>query len=133
MKSYLLDTSAYSQMLRGHAEVAKIVRSADEIYLSLITVAELKYGFKYGTKYLENSALLMRFLGSAKVHMLLPDLHTSGIFAEIGAKMKKTGKILAHHDLWLVAQAFQNNLTLVTFDTDFTLFKDRQFKLKFLK
>lgn len=136
MKSYLLDTSAYSNMVRGHKEVADIVRSADEIYISLVTIAELEYGFACGSRTSENQMLLLRFSSSRKVKTLIPDHYTVSKFARIGKKMKENGVIMAHHDLWLVSQAVQNNLIFVTFDKDFlSVVKSgvKGFKLEFLK
>jgi tRNA(fMet)-specific endonuclease VapC len=133
MSSYLLDTSAYSQLVRGHAEMAKIVQQAEELVLSLVTVAELRYGFALGSRQLDNEKMLERFLGSKKVRLLVPDQITVDEFTAIGVQAKKTGTTLAHHDLWLAAQAVQHGITLVSFDKDFTHIKHKGFSLKFLK
>jgi predicted nucleic acid-binding protein len=115
-------------MVRGHAGVAKIVREADEIYISLVTLAELEYGFQCGSRTSENQMLLLRFVNSKKVKTLIPDHYSVSEFARIGKEMKQCGRILAHHDLWLAAQAVQNNIYLVTFDRDFTHVKNAGIK-----
>jgi len=135
VKSYLLDTSAYSNLVRGHKKVANLVRSADEIYVSIFTIAELEYGFACGSKRSENQMLLLRFLSSKKVKTLMPDHYTVSSFASIGRKAKDSGVVLAHHDLWITSLAVQNNLTLMTFDKDFLnadTLKIKGYKVEFL-
>ena len=46
----LLDTNAYTALLRGSNEVAVEVRRAERVYLSSIVVGELLYGFRYGNR-----------------------------------------------------------------------------------
>lgn len=136
MKSYLLDTSAYSNLVRGDKAIADIVRSADELYVSIVTIAELHYGFECGTRTNENKMLLIKFLNSKKVRTIIPDHSTVGNFSTAGKKMKEVGHVLSHHDLWLVAQAIQHHLTLVSYDKDFTFVhkaKIKDFKLEYIK
>ena len=47
----LLDSSAYSQLMRGHDRVAELVRSAEEILISAVVVGELVYGFRWGSRF----------------------------------------------------------------------------------
>ena len=42
----LLDSNAYSLLMRGHAEVAELVRRAEEVLFSAVVVGELMYGFR---------------------------------------------------------------------------------------
>jgi predicted nucleic acid-binding protein len=44
----LLDTSAYSAFMRGHAEIRSVVQANEEIFLSSIIVGELIAGFIKG-------------------------------------------------------------------------------------
>jgi len=44
----LLDTNAYSAMLRGAADVCARVRAARAIVFSTVVMGELEYGFRYG-------------------------------------------------------------------------------------
>lgn len=45
----LLDSSTYSLFMRGHEQVTKLVRRADEVLFSAIVVDKLMYGFRRGT------------------------------------------------------------------------------------
>ncbi len=133
MKNYLFDTSAYSQMVRGNKQVAHLLQSADRVYVSLVTVAELEYGFQNGSRAGQNRSLLTRFLQARKIKLLIPDRLTTSVFADIGTKTRRKGVQLAHHDLWLAAQAVQHNLTLVTFDKDFAPVQYPKFKCRVLR
>ena len=42
---FLLDTSAYSAFMRGHAKIRSAVQSNEEIFLSSVIVGELIAGF----------------------------------------------------------------------------------------
>jgi predicted nucleic acid-binding protein len=117
--TYLLDTTAYSELLRGHEVVAKVVRSADQILLPNVVIAELQYGFRLGTKQQENDRLLSRFIASKKVRTLLADNATTGYFVDIAIFARQKGVQLSSHDLWIVALAEQWDATLLTFDKDF--------------
>lgn len=50
-----------------------------------------------------------------------PDTTTSFIYARIRAAARKRGVTLPDPDYWVAAHALQNNLPLVTSDSDFKL------------
>ena len=126
--NYLLDTTAYSELLRGHKKVGEIVRNADELYVPSVVIAELEYGFRLGTRQLENEKLLARFVSNRKVHILLPDNATTSYFVDIAVFAHKKGVQLSSHDMWIAALAEQWNVVLVSFDKDFEhlTYKDLQ-------
>lgn len=70
---YVFDTTAYSNLVRGDVHVAEMVRSAENIYLPNVVMAELAYGFRLGSRRRDNERLLARFVSSDKVKVLLPD------------------------------------------------------------
>lgn len=117
--NYLLDTTAYSELLRGHPAVARIIKTADQILLPAVVIAELQYGFRLGSKQLDNDRLLSRFIASKKVRVLLADNATTGYFVDIAVFARQQGVQLSSHDLWIAALAEQWDATLVTFDKDF--------------
>ena len=47
----LLDSNAYSLLMRGHEEVAGLVRRAEEVLFSAVVVGELMYGFGRGSHF----------------------------------------------------------------------------------
>lgn len=131
--TYVFDTSAYSELNRGQVDMAKLVIEADEILLPQVCVAELRYGFAIGSRQLENEKLLVRFLSSAKVRQVFPNDLTTDHYIEQAVHMRKNGKQLSHHDLWIAALAEQHEATLVTFDEDFNYVPKRAPNVLLLK
>ena len=60
----LLDTNAYTALLRGHSEVAGLVRRSEEVLISPVVAGELLFGFRNGTRYEANRRQLDAFLDS---------------------------------------------------------------------
>ena len=52
----LLDSNVYVQLMRGQAQVADLVRKAEEVLLSAGVVGELMYGFRRGSRFERNAA-----------------------------------------------------------------------------
>ena len=46
----LLDSNAYSQLMRGRKQVSRVVRGAEEVLLSAVVLGELLYGFRNGSR-----------------------------------------------------------------------------------
>lgn len=126
---YLFDTTAYSELLRGHRKVAAILRSASEIYIPNVVLAELQYGFRLGSKRPENDKLLSRFVANKKVHILLPDNATTSYFVDIAVFARSKGVQLSSHDIWIAALAEQWDAILVSFDNDFQHLAHKDLKL----
>lgn len=116
---YLFDTTAYSELLRGHEKVAEILKNSDVIFMPHVVIAELRYGFRLGSRQFENEKLLAKFLASKKVRVLLPDNATTNYFVDIAVYAHKKGVQLSSHDLWIAAMSEQWEATLVSFDNDF--------------
>ena len=126
---YLFDTTAYSELLKGHRKVAKILKSASEIYIPNVVVAELQYGFHLGSKQAENEKLLSRFVANKKIHILLADNATTNYFVDIAVFARHKGVQLSSHDIWIAALAEQWEATLVSFDNDFQHLAHKDLKL----
>ncbi|OGJ96292.1 MAG: twitching motility protein PilT, partial [Candidatus Raymondbacteria bacterium RifOxyC12_full_50_8] len=62
MKTVLLDTTAYSHLMRGEQAVLDVLAEAETVLVSVIVLGELNAGFASGTKKKENRELLNRFL-----------------------------------------------------------------------
>ena len=58
----LLDASAQVALLKGNPEVVSLVRSSDQLVFSVVVVGELLFGFRNGSRYDKNAALLDEFL-----------------------------------------------------------------------
>jgi tRNA(fMet)-specific endonuclease VapC len=107
-------------MLKGNEAVADILKSAETVFLPSFVIAELKYGFRLGTRQEDNEQLLSRFIANKKIRVVLPNI---AIFAH------KKGVQLSTHDLWIAALTEQWDVTLVTFDNDFKHLNYKHIKL----
>ena len=58
----LLDSNAYSRLMRGDEQTAAVVRGATDILISAVVVGELLYGFRNGSRFERNAVGLRSFL-----------------------------------------------------------------------
>jgi len=119
MRKIVIDTSAYSRLLRGNEDVLEALGRADMVYLSVFVLAELYAGFKGGSKEVRNRDLLERFLSRATVRTIPATRETAEVFAEIKHALKRAGTPLPINDVWVAAHAVETGSVLVTFDSHF--------------
>jgi tRNA(fMet)-specific endonuclease VapC len=115
----VLDTSAYSAIVRGDARLKAPIQTADEIYFTPIVLGELLFGFKKGKKERENLALLREFMESPRVSVVVVDAETSERYAILQSHLRRAGTPVAANDLWIAASASQHGLRVLTLDVDF--------------
>lgn len=115
----LLDTSAYSALMRGHAEVVDRVRRAEGILLSTIVACELLFGFRAGRRFDANQRQLRRFLDNPYVSVLSVSLVTADRFARIGAALRAKGRPIPSNDMWIAAHALESGAELLSADEHF--------------
>lgn len=115
----LLDTSAYSELRRGHPEVAALVRRAQRVYLSSIVVGELLFGFRLGTKFLANARDLEELLAQPRIELLNVTYTTADRFSLIASSLRRRGRALSNNDIWIAAHAMESGADLVSLDDDF--------------
>ena len=119
MSALVIDTNVYSGFMRGRPGVVKALRSAHEIHLPLIVLAELLAGFAAGTRARKNRDELTRFMSSPRVNLLKPDEKTAHHYADVFAALRVTGTPIPTNDLWIAALARQHRLPLLTYDAHF--------------
>jgi predicted nucleic acid-binding protein len=115
----LLDTNAYSALLRGHDEVAHRVRRAERIVFSTVVAGELLLGFRLGTRLKKNMAELDAFLESPYVSLVSVTLTTADRFARIAAALRAKGRPIPTNDIWIAAHAMEVGAELLSFDAHF--------------
>ncbi|MFZ4405676.1 MAG: type II toxin-antitoxin system VapC family toxin, partial [Pseudobdellovibrionaceae bacterium] len=108
-----LDTNCYTDFCRGNPEVVEIIKSAHEIYIPLIVVAELRAGFAFGSQREKNERVLSKFLNNEAVFVLGPDEQTTHFYAEVFLYLRKKGRPIPTNDLWIAALVLQHNLVLL--------------------
>lgn len=68
--SVLLNSNAYSQLMRGREQVSRIVRCAEEVLLSAVVLGELLYGFRHGSRYECTACAIRAFLDNPYVSLV---------------------------------------------------------------
>ena len=94
MKNIVIDTNAYTRLLKGEENVLDVIGTAEIVYMSIFVLGELYAGFAGGTKERANKDVLNIFL-------------------------RKAGTPLPINDLWIAAHALETGSTLITYDSHF--------------
>jgi tRNA(fMet)-specific endonuclease VapC len=115
----LLDTSAYSGILRGDPRLARAMQEADEIVLNAIVLGELKAGFCRGRHRERNENELEEFLASPRTRALGLDEETADRYAVILDSLRSAGTPIPTNDVWIAASAMQHGLRVLTTDQHF--------------
>ena len=119
MNRVLLDTSAYSALMRGDERVLQVLREAEEVCVTPVILGELMAGFLAGGKRKANETLLKEFLDSPRARVLPLDEGTSERYAVIVLSLRKAGTPIPTNDLWIAASAMQHGLKVLTTDAHF--------------
>ena len=112
----VLDTSAYSEYLKGNQAVKQIIQQSDEISLTPVIVGELLAGFVKGRYEKKNRDLLKEFLKSPRVSIMEIDEETSERYAIIVNYLREHGTPIPTNDIWIAASAMQYGLKILTID-----------------
>jgi tRNA(fMet)-specific endonuclease VapC len=115
----LLDTGAYSALMRGHDEVADRVRRAEGVVFSTVVAGELLLGFRLGTRLKKNMAELEAFLDNPYVSLVPVTLTTADRFARIAAALRGRGKPIPTNEIWIAAHTMETGAELLSFDAHF--------------
>ena len=112
----LLDTDAYTALMRGHPCVADHARRAREILISVIVVGELIFGFRRGSRYQRNLANLEKLLDNPYVTLVPVTFATADRFGRIAATLRGKGTPIPTNDIWIAAHAMETGADLLSFD-----------------
>ena len=119
MNKIILDTNAYTKLLRGKTEVLDVISVAKTVYMSIFVLGELHAGFKGGKKEKENKNTLQRFLFKPTVKILNATAETAEVFGMIKFNLKKAGNPLPINDVWIAAHSIETGSVLITYDEHF--------------
>ena len=110
----VLDSDILIYFLKGNKNVVKEVLkyALSDLYITRINCAELLYGAYNSIKVEENLIKINAFL--AQFTVLEFDEKSSKIFAQLKAKLKKEGNIIADMDLMIASITIANRETLAT-------------------
>ena len=115
----LLDSNAYSLLMRGHERAAELVRNAEELLFSAVVVGELMYGFRAGSRFERNVADLRSFLESPYSTLVKVGQTTADRYSRIAAALKGKGRPIPTNDVWIAAHAMETGADLVSADRHF--------------
>lgn len=113
----ILDTNGLSAWLGGDESLKLKLIVAPGVWLSPIVLGEYRFGIKAS----RDREVYERKLAELAMDIpILPiDAATSTSYAEIQQDLKKTGKPIPWHDVWIAAQAKQHGFGIVSRDGHF--------------
>ena len=114
-----LDTNRITDLFRGDLELADQLGTAEEVWIPLFALGEIKAGFQGGTQQRRNESLLNRFLAKPTVGVLLPSRETAAQYARIFVQLRRAGTPVPDNDLWIAALVLEHDLVLITRDRHF--------------
>lgn len=120
----LIDTSAYAHFRRGQRDVVEILTTAEQLYLSAITLGELEAGFVLGSRVEENRSALRDFLSEPFVAVVHVDEAVATRYGSLFATLRRAGTPVPTNDIWIASCALHVGAQLITFDSDFDRFPD---------
>lgn len=115
-----IDTSAYTALGRGNKNVLRYIQTANEIYMPVIVLGELWFGFHGGNRLNKNAKSLQKFLDSSRVSIALNDETSAELYGQLAYQLKRSGKLIPTNDVWIAVTSLQTNSKLVTADHDFS-------------
>ena len=115
----LMDSNAYSSLMRGGKRTAAAVRVATEALMSAVVIGELLYGFRGGSRFERNAADLRSFLNNPYVSFVPVGPVTADRYSRIAAALRAKGSPIPSNDVWIAAHAMETGADLVSADRHF--------------
>jgi len=114
MSDYVLDTDTCIYWLNGEGKIRRNVEQVgpDNLRLTIITLAELRYGAYNSQNVSENLKNIDNFLG--KVRVLPLDHDAADRFGKIKVDLRKKGQIIEDFDVLIASIALSHGGVLVT-------------------
>jgi tRNA(fMet)-specific endonuclease VapC len=112
---HLLDTNACVDYLTGrHPKVVARIQgsSPEELCLSSVVVAELRYGADHSARRRTNHARIDTLL--AEIQCLDFDLRAAAIYGRVRAQLEVAGTPIGPNDMLIAAHALSRGLVVVT-------------------
>ena len=117
MKKYLIDTNIAIFYMKGkfnlESKFDKV--SAENFFISEVTLAELKFGVEKSEKPEKNKKALENFLTGVQI---LPIFHSLDLYAKEKARLQKAGIPIDDFDLLIGVTSVTHKLTMVTNNTN---------------
>jgi len=121
MKKIMLDTNAYSHLMKGDNRVLEVIAAAEVVFMSIFVLGELYAGFFGSKKNRENQDILKRFLSKPPVRILNTSSETAKIFGSLKNALRQAGTPVPISDVWIAALAVETGSVIVTYDKHFQM------------
>ena len=115
----MLDTNAYSGLIRGDYRIIASVRRAEMLLVPATVVGELLCGFRMGNRFKENNERLREFLASPYVKFSGVNLNVCKRYALIMRQLRRKGRPIPTNDVWIAAHSLAEGADLLTLDDHF--------------
>ena len=116
-----IDTNRYRDFVDGAADSVAMFRSAPQIHVPLVVVAELRAGFAAGSRSSDNERVFEQFMHRPRVVILTPTMETTRHYAALYRQLRRAGTPIPSNDLWIAALVIQHELPLYSRDAHFDL------------
>ena len=110
----MLDSDAYSMLMRGNGHAGDVVRSAEQIVMPAVVVAELTYAFRQGQRTEQHVEQLRSFLARPYVSFLPAGPVTADRYARTMESLGARGIHLPTNRVWVAAHAMETGADLVS-------------------
>jgi tRNA(fMet)-specific endonuclease VapC len=117
--AFLLDTNACIDYLTGrYPEVVRRIQGAspEDLYLSAVVVAELRYGADHSARRRTNHARIDVLI--EEVEPLDFDLRAAATYGRVRSQLETGGTPIGPNDMLIAAHALSRGLTVVTDNTE---------------
>lgn len=131
MITVALDTCEYAAFKRGDAKAVELIARAERISVPLPVLAELRVGFRGGSREAQNLDELERFLSSSRVDVPPMTEQTAILYAEIFGTLKNKGTPIPINDIWIAAVALEQGAILYSSDEHFARIEGLPLNLSF--
>jgi tRNA(fMet)-specific endonuclease VapC len=115
----LLDTSAYSGLMKGDAELRDLLSAAGQVLVPSVVLGELRSGFRRGSREAVNLRQLEQFLAKPLVRVVDVSSDTAAWYAEVDFYLFSKGRPIPRNDVWIAALAMEHGAILLTRDAHF--------------
>jgi tRNA(fMet)-specific endonuclease VapC len=115
----ICDTNSITALRLGNQQVLEALEQASTVYLSVIVMGELLYGFAKGSKEKENLNFLKKFINKPTVEVLPVDEETARVYSQLRVDLSRIGKPIPTNDLWIASQAIEHGAVLLSNDLHF--------------
>ncbi len=123
MRAAIVDTNAYSALVRDDERIVRLLHSTDRLIFPFIVIGELLAGFRLGTREELNRKALRALLTVRQTTLLYADSETPEHYASIFAELRRAGTPIPTNDIWIAAIARQHQLPVCSLDGHFQYVK----------